>query len=241
MLARRKFAWRVPRSEGKTTETTGPLDSFFKRINQWLGSVWKTVSGWFSAVSEWIKKWWNRRHDVPEPVPSGSSGAGLFGALLSRPVLLGLAAILTGAILFLFWRQWQGRRAAVVVGKAVAAGPAPVPDLTDDTVLATQLPEDEWLRLADGLLARGERRLALRALYLSGLSSLAARGLLAIARHKSNRDYVQELRRRGRIEPALQEAFGRNVARFERVWYGAHAADDALLSEFQTDRQRVLG
>ena len=115
-----------------------------------------------------------------------------------------------------------------------------MPDLTDETVLASELPEDEWLRLAQELLGRGERRLALRAYYLSTLSALGTRGLLAVARHKSNRDYLLELRRRARDRVAVPEAFARNVGRFERVWYGAHGADDALLADFQADRERVM-
>ena len=127
-----------------------------------------------------------------------------------------------------------------IAGQLVAAGEVAVPDLTDDGVLATQLPEDEWLRLAQRLLTDGERRLALRAFYLSALSSLAARGLLVIARHKSNRDYLLELRRRARVQPELPGVFGRVVARFERVWYGSHPADDGLLADFQTDRALLL-
>ena len=115
------------------------------------------------------------------------------------------------------------------------------PDLPAEDLLATQLPEDEWLSLARRLAAAGERRLALRALYLSLLAGLGERGLLAIARHKSNRDYLQELRRRTRDRPELPGAFGRSVGDFERVWYGAHPVDDGLLAAFQAEREKVLG
>ena len=125
-------------------------------------------------------------------------------------------------------------------GQPLSDGPATTPDLADETVLASQRPEDEWLRLARDLHARGERRLALRAFYLSTLAGLGTRGWLAVARHKSNRDYLQELRRRARDHAGVLEAFARNVGRFERVWYGPHLADDGLLADFQADRERVL-
>ena len=236
VLQRRRFAWRAPRAEEKTVAQTGPLDGFFKKIGGWLEAGGRTVGRWFHAVGEWIRQWWQPRERPPVIRPPAS--APFLGASL-QPLMIGLAVVVAGLLAYLGWRRWQGRKAPVAVGKPVADGAVPVPDLTDDTVLATQLPEDEWLHLARGLLARGERRLALRAFYLSALSSLATRGLLAVARHKSNRDYLQELRRRARLEPAQQAAFGRNVARFERVWYGEHPADDALLAEFQADRQSL--
>ena len=233
VLTRRKFAWRVPRREHP--ETDGALDAFFRNIDQWLHARWTTVKGWISDLIGWLKRWWNPQDQDPEPLKSTGFG-GLSGDGL-RTLMIVLAATLVGVIAFLSWRQWRAGRAPTVAGKAVAAPP---PDLTDDGVLATQLPEDEWLRLAQKLLGSGERRLALRALYLSALSGLAARGLLVIARHKSNRDYLLELRRRARTEPELPGVFGRVVARFERVWYGSHLADDGLLAEFQADRERLV-
>ncbi len=236
VLNHRKFAWRVPRGTEKVSE--GPMDSFFKGIGDWLHARWETCRNWIETVGKWLKQWWKPREPVEnDPAPSGG---GLFslGAGAMRALLIGLAVILVGAILWAVGQHFR-RRTPVAAGRAVPTGAVPVPDLSDDTVLATQLPEDEWLRLAQSLLQNGERRLALRAFYLSALSSLAARGLLAIARHKSNRDYVLELRRRAREQPELQGAFTRNVARFERVWYGAHPADDGLLTDFQADGRRL--
>jgi hypothetical protein len=54
-----------------------------------------------------------------------------------------------------------------------------------------------WTRLGREFRQRGELRLALRAFYLASLSHLAAKGLVTVARFKSNRDYERELRRRG--------------------------------------------
>ena len=235
-LRQRKFAWRLPRPDEK--EVSGPFDAFLKSIGDWLRARWVTVQAWGKSIIEWIMKWLFPHHR--DPAPSKSTGFSGLSPDTLRTLMISLAVLVAALIAYLGWRQWQARRAPTVTGRSVAAT-VPPPDLTDDGVLATQLPEDEWLRLAQQLLGSGERRLALRAFYLSGLSSLAARGLLVIARHKSNRDYLLELRRRARLEPELQGAFGRNVARFERVWYGSHPADDGLIAEFQADRQKVLG
>ena len=235
VLSRRKFAWRVPRKDHP--EDDGALDPFFRDISQWMHTRWVAIS---NRLHDWLE--WLRHQQKPpqDPRPSNSTGFGGLSGDSLRTLMIVLAAVLLGVIAFLSWRQWRAGRAPTVAGKEVAAGAEPPPDLADDGVLATQLPEDEWLRLAQRLLASGERRLALRALYLSALSGLAARGLLVIARHKSNRDYLLELRRRARTEPELPGVFGRIVGRFERVWYGSHPADDGLLAEFQADRQQLV-
>ena len=94
------------------------------------------------------------------------------------------------------------------------------PDLADETLLASQLPEDEWLRLARDFGDAANHRLALRAFYLSILAGLGERGLLAIARHKSNRDYLLELRRRARDRDGLQGAS-------RATWGGSSASGTA--------------
>jgi len=83
---------------------------------------------------------------------------------------------------------------------------------------AEQLPEDGWTKLARELLERGELRLALRAFYLASLARLAERNLISLAKFKSNRDYEQELRRRGHSFPDMLALFSENVGVFDRIW-----------------------
>ncbi|HET9131653.1 MAG TPA: DUF4129 domain-containing protein, partial [Terriglobia bacterium] len=86
---------------------------------------------------------------------------------------------------------------------------------------------------------KGEWRLAVRAYYLASLANLAQRHLIGIASFKSNREYENELRRRAHSLPQLLPAFGRNVAIFERVWYGTHGVNDELLQEFSANMQLI--
>ena len=116
---------------------------------------------------------------------------------------------------------------------------ASVPDIADENVIASQLPEDDWLRLARELMGRGELRLALRALYLAGLAHLAQREMIRVAKFKSNRDYEQELRRRARALPELQAAFAENVGIFDRVWYGLHEVTQEALQRFQINLEKI--
>jgi hypothetical protein len=103
----------------------------------------------------------------------------------------------------------------------------PAPDVADESVLASAMPPDEWLARADDLAARGEWRLAVRALFLSALSALHAAALVRVGRHKTNRDYLNELVRRQHALPGLVEAFADSMRVFEGSWYGDHVADEA--------------
>ncbi|MBE7219069.1 MAG: DUF4129 domain-containing protein [Caulobacteraceae bacterium] len=232
VLSRREFAWRSPRPPTAPDARDGRPGAF----TLFLKHAGEKIEDWLGVLRRWLGR------DQPPPAPEpreGGPGPTFIGIGLEA-LLYGLLAVLAAAVAVLLFRGWQNRRAARdLAGQAAPAASAPLPDLADEAVLADQLPEDEWLTLARGLLARGERRLALRALYLSALASLGTHGLLGIARHKSNRDYQGELRRRARDRAGLQETFARLVTRFERVWYGSHPADDALLTAFQDDRDRL--
>ena len=96
-----------------------------------------------------------------------------------------------------------------------------------------------WLDLARQMLAQGDRRLALRALYLASLSLLAARGMIATARFKSNGDYRRELERRAHALPDLVAAFGQNVGFFEDAWYGMHDVTGRIVNGFLANQKRI--
>ena len=79
----------------------------------------------------------------------------------------------------------------------------------------------------------------MRAFYFASLAHLAARNLISLARFKSNHDYERELRRRAHSVQNLPAAFGDNVLRFERVWYGLHEADQESVAQFAIDVEKI--
>ena len=89
------------------------------------------------------------------------------------------------------WLLARGRRPPA---PGPAGAPAPRIDLASEETLASQLPEDEWMRLAREQLEAGDSRLAVRALFLAILSSLGEQRLIDIDRAKSNLDYRNEVR-----------------------------------------------
>ena len=117
---------------------------------------------------------------------------------------------------------------------------APEVNLENENVLATQLPENEWLRLAREKMQAGELRLALRALFLATLAHLGEKRLIAVGRSKSNGDYVRELGWRARDRRDLSSGFTDQVRTFDRVWYGRHEVDAALLDSFERQHEEIL-
>jgi hypothetical protein len=212
VIHRREFTWRAerPADEGDP--------------NRWPGWLRRAKEVFDNAV-EWIGKrirdWFDRRSQ-PGPAAQGSP---VTPRMLE--VLIGAAVILIAAIAFSVLRK----RAAPVPAKAVTVAASAV-DLADESITADQLPEASWLSLADEWLAKGDPRMALRALYLAGLNYLGGRGLVSIRRWKSGLDYRRELERRARALPAVPSVFARNVAIFESGWYGRHSVDRAMVGAF---------
>ena len=97
--------------------------------------------------------------------------------------------------------------------------------MKDETVTADQLPEEEWLALAQDEAGKGEFRLATRALYLAGLNHLMHRELVSIRKWKSGQEYLGELERRARTYPQVPLVFSQSLQLFEKGWYGKHCVD----------------
>jgi hypothetical protein len=231
VLQRREFQWRMPREKAAVNEgeSKGALARF-------LDGVLKTVTGWIKTVVRWIDKaldWIMEKLLGRDRRAAGESFTWIGVVRVLIAVLLLVAVIAAGLLLYRM-RVCRGVRRDAMVEPLVA-----IPDLGDENVTAGQLPEDGWLKLARELSARGELRLAIRALYLAGLAHLAQRELISIARFKSNRDYDHELRRRARALTGLQSAFAENVGIFDRVWYGLHEVTQETLQQFELNLERI--
>ena len=112
-------------------------------------------------------------------------------------------------------------------------------DLTSEDIVATQLPEDEWMKLAREQISKGDGRLAIRALFLASLANLGDEELLRIARFKSNRDYLRELSRKARKWDSLKDAFETNTRLFERAWYGWHEVEKDTVETFLSNHETI--
>jgi hypothetical protein len=215
VIRRREFAWRVPRPAA--SEAKG-------RWEGWVRSAWVAIGRAVEWIFEKIREW------MPAPRTPNKAPAGDQANLEIWLAVTVLALLAGGAALYLR----RGRSRAPVLATATAASVAV--DLTNESVTADQMSESSWLELAREQLARGDSRLALRALYLAGLNFLAQRELISIGRWKTGRDYRRELERLARtnasVDANMTPAFIRNVALFERGWYGRHAVEPADVEAF---------
>jgi hypothetical protein len=133
----------------------------------------------------------------------------------------------------LLWKFRPRRKASLPIPVAANAV-----DLNNEALLASDLPEDEWLQMAERYANSGDLRLALRALYLGTLALLNHRGFLTIHACKSNRDYLRELSRRSR-DTGLSQVFRLNVRSFEQSWYGFHEVTGEQLQDFRDNLGRM--
>ena len=233
VLTKREFTWRLPREQQDLPpEQKGWFVTFIEGVRGTLLGGMKTIRDWIRGIVEWFE----RRFPTRAPRDGRHSGAG-YGWLISLRILIFiLLALVASAVAIIFIRLWKRRRRKeIIAAQPVAAKP----DLTDENIIADQLPEDGWLKLARELMEQGNFRLALRALYLASLAHLAGRELVSIAKFKTNRDYETELRRRARALPELQTAFAQNVGAFDRVWYGQHDITPDNLQHFQANVERI--
>jgi len=223
-LNRPEYDWRPARE--RTDEDRGwlltTLDDFVATLRDWMSRFW-----------DWLTEFLRKLFRLRSTPGDGGSGIPVTRLLLIALVLL-LAAVVAVALVRLL-RTWNPT--PTVTAQPVAA----VPDLNAEDVHAGQLPADGWSRLAAELLDRGEFRLALRARYLASLALLAERGLLTLARFKSNRDYQRELDRRAHALPGLAGWFAESVGLVDRVWYGRDEVGREAVERFARTVEEMRG
>jgi len=228
------FQWRMPRdpTKPKPGDEKGWLDNFVDDIRRWLKSASDAVGNAFDRwITDKLKQMLKGLLGARPTISDGSTATPWADA--AQLILKGLLAILGLLLAVLLIRQWRR------LPPAVAQAAMPEVNLESDQVVATQLPENEWLRLAEEKINSGEFRLAMRALFLATLAHLGERKLLGIVRSKSNGDYVRELSLRARDRQDLRGRFGDSVKVFDWAWYGWHEVTRELLDQFRDNHQHI--
>jgi hypothetical protein len=233
-----KLSWSLP-VMAKRKPPSNAFLAFTESVGTKIGGLWdRFVSGWQALMARVRKLFSADEREDQMDSRNARTNATEVWALIA---LFGV--VLAGAVFFALLRA---RRVAPTV--AVEARPAqpPAPDLSREDIQADEQPGDEWMRLALQYRREGNLRFAIRALYLSCLSNLAAAKLISIARGKSNLDYSREFQRRARrLPPELPERLRLNVGLFERSWYGSHSVTEEMLDQFEANldflRSRIAG
>lgn len=225
-----EFAWRFPRSEvHNKKELPGFVRSALKLLKKWADDAGEAIKRFL----EWLIDILPRFKPKEETAVSGGVGLQEYVFIL----MYGLLAVCLCCCGVFLLRHFRGHRKPATI--AAASHVVMEPDLSDESVTADELSEQRWSDLASDLLARGELRLALRALYLACLACLAEERLISIARFKSDRDYERELRRFAHSLPDVMSSFSSNRELFERAWYGRYKPEPGMIELFKSNNERI--
>ena len=174
-------------------------------------------ANWLKRFLEWLESFFPKFAPSDDAVAGASSFAGLLQWVLIIAVILVLGFVLY-KLLPLFAPRFrrairEEREERVILGERIGE------DQSADDLFG------EAERLARG----GDIRGAIRKGYVALLCELSDRKLIGLARHKTNRDYLRDVRSRREIYERMNGLTGK----FERHWYGAQEARPGDWEEFR--------
>lgn len=233
-LEQKQYQWQFSRRVVEAD--TGEEETW---IGRRMGEIAESARKILAAVEDWIEK------AIKRMMERGRQDSNLdneqsfkFFKELSSTASLVLVVVILGLLIWLAAVLYRKHRTDEKITDA-DEGISGVIDLTSEDIVASQLQEEEWLKLAREQIERGEERLAVRALFLATLAHLGEKGLLKIARFKSNRDYRGELGIRARGLNTLRLAFDENTTLFERVWYGLHSIGEGSVDFYLKNHETI--
>ena len=142
-------------------------------------------------------------------------------------------ALCLGVIAYVAWFVWSRRKRELKTLK-LKRGPR--------IVLGERLEADQTsadlLADAEKLARAGDLRGAIRKSYIALLCELGDRGVVRLAQHKTNRDYLDAVRRSA--APRLYSEMMPLTFDFELHWYGFRDASDADWDDFRTRCRQAL-
>jgi Domain of unknown function (DUF4129) len=157
------------------------------------------------AFWEWLDSLFPK--SAPKPIQDGNAARPL--SLILQLLIYGVVLGAIGFLLYrfapflkqrFFNREKREKRERVILGERLAE------DETSDNLFSE----------AERLAREGNLRAAIRKGYIALLCDLSDRKIIGLARHKTNRDYLRDVRKR----PELHQNMNALTGTFERVWYG---------------------
>lgn len=180
---------------------------------------------WLREFLEWLENIFPKTNpDVPSPSGLGSFTilfqVLLYGGLL---VLLGFLAYRIVPVIFPKLkraRKPKKKKDRIILGEHIA----------DDVTAADLLHEAEQLARA------GDARRAIRKGYMALLCDLSDRKVIGLAHHKTNRDYLRDVRSRRDFHSRLKTV----TETFERHWYGLQNSVEQDWTRFREDYNEAI-
>ncbi|WP_309385125.1 hypothetical protein [Cerasicoccus frondis] len=216
-MSQPEYIWRFPKEE-----VSGDVEP-----PGWLEDFQKWMKAQSELLAEWLRSWFDDEDEKQSEPFDWNLNLSWLDSMTY--VLIAVAVI---AIVWVLVRLWQSRIPAPVTATNASAMEV-IPDLNREDIRADELPRNRWLEIAEGLIAEGNYRLALRALFLAELSFLAEEGMIKLARYKSNLDYRRELMRRGDSSGGILDAYQCSANLFDGVWYGERSVGTPEIENMQ--------
>jgi hypothetical protein len=177
---------------------------------------------WLRNLLDWLA------HVFPSPA-IGPGAASEFGSLRLVLQIL-ILALVVGLIGYLVYKFVPFKRSSRKTKR----------EKTDRVVLGERIGADrsasDLFDEAEALAREGNLRSAIRKGYIALLCELSDRKLLGLAKYKTNRDYLGDVRKNARLFENMQDATGT----YERSWYGSHTPQDRDWEAFRSTYARAL-
>lgn len=194
----------------------------YQRVEQKEESLFQK---WSREFLEWMARMFPDVN-MPETEGSGFQGFSIFLQILLYALVLGAIGFLLYKFApFLFGRYGarvkKEKKDRVILGERISAEES-AGSLFDE---------------AERLAREGDLRGAIRKGYIALLCELSDRKIIGLAQHKTNRDYLRDVRSRGEL---YQNVSGLTTS-FERHWYGFQSAEMSDWDEFRQNFRRTVG
>ncbi len=179
---------------------------------------------WWRQFMDWLGKAFPR----PDIQPGTPTGLGSFQFAL-QVLIFALVIAFLGFILYKFaphlfarfgTKSKKKKEARVILGERIG----------DDESASDLFTE------AEQLAREGNLRGAIRKGYIALLCDLGDRKIVRLARHKTNRDYLRDVRR----NESLSESMRGVTLNFETNWYGLRHAEQADWEDFRSKYKQTV-
>jgi hypothetical protein len=205
------------------------LDEILNRGEFQKAEIPKEKSGlakWWDEIREAIARFFEGI--MPESPVATPNSEGMQGfATILQVLIVGLAIAIIGFLVYRFLPYFakfrrekkKERKTRVILG---------------ETILANQDATDVFAE-AELLAKSGDTRGAIRKGYIAVLCGLSDKKIIGLEQHKTNRDYLFDLRKRDNLLQTMRKLTGS----FEKHWYGLDSASESDWQEFREDYRSV--
>jgi hypothetical protein len=182
----------------------------------------------FQRFWDWLKDFLDRlfpKVDLPQTPVTGSQPLSFVMQIVLFAVILGLIGFLAYRFAPFFMTRFRRKEKSESKDRVIL-GEKLTPDQNSSNLFSD----------AERLALEGDLRGAIRKGYIALLCELNDRKIIGLSQHKTNRDYLQDVRKRRE----LYENMNGLTLNFERHWYGFDSAETSDWEEFKSGYKKAV-